>query len=360
MLVMRNIVPKTLESDSPVQVSLLKDGEDQRWNDYIFRCLESSHCHLSGWRRVIQRAYGHQSCYLWAHQDGEVKGILPLISMRSFFVRRSLVSLPFLDDGGICADNEQVRGKLYQEAVRLYEGQAAELLDLRHRYANDLEIPLNGEKVMMILDLPANPDELWKRFDAKLRNQIRKAQKSGLTATWSGKEGLAGFYQVFAANMRDLGSPVHSQRFFAAILEEFPESAKLMLVYKDSQVIGGAVCLFFNRKLIVPWASSLREYFSLCPNNLLYWEMIRWGCENGYQRFDFGRSSPDSGTYRFKKQWGVNEEPLHWQCLSRKVGQTVMPHAGDTKYQWIIRAWSRLPLAVTKLAGPLVRGQISS
>src|SRR5262245_26469495 len=172
----------TFESDSAFEASLLKDGEDQRWNDYIFRCLESSHCHLSGWRRVIQRAYGHQSCYLWAHQDGEVKGILPLISMRSFFVRRSLVSLPFLDDGGICADNEQVQGKLYQEAVRLYEGQATELLDLRHRYANDLEIPLNGEKVMMILDLPANPDELWKRFDAKLRNQVRKAQKSGLTA----------------------------------------------------------------------------------------------------------------------------------------------------------------------------------
>ena len=343
-----------------IEVCQLQSEEEKLWDDYVLRCSESSHCHLSGWRRVIERGYGHQPCYLWARKNGEVRGVLPLVSMRSFLVRRSLVSLPFLDDGGICADNEQVRSSLYDEAVKLYKDQKADFLDLRHRYANNLALPLNGDKVMMILNLPANSDELWKRFDAKLRNQVRKAQKSGLTASWSGKEGLTDFYEVFTANMRDLGSPVHSQRFFAAILEEFPDSAKLMLVRKESQVIGGAVCFFFNGNLIVPWASSLREYFSLCPNNLLYWEMIRWGCEHGYQRFDFGRSSPDSGTYRFKKQWGAIEEPLHWQCLSRKVGQAVMPHAGDAKYQWLIRAWSRLPLAVTKFAGPLLRGQISS
>ena len=213
---------------------------------------------------------------------------------------------------------------------------------------------------MMILDLTNNPDELWKRFDAKLRNQVRKALKSGLTASWSGKEGLSDFYEVFAANMRDLGSPVHSRKFFAAIMEEFADSAKFMLVRKGDQVIGGAACFFFKGNLIVPWASSLREYFSLCPNNLLYWEMIRWGCENGYRRFDFGRSSPGSGTYYFKKQWGAIEEPLHWQCVSRKKGQAAMPHADDSKYQWIIRTWSRLPLSFTKVVGPLVRGQVSS
>jgi serine/alanine adding enzyme len=92
----------------------------------------------------------------------------------------------------------------------------------------------------------------------------------------------------------------------------------------------------------------------------MYWEMIRWGCENGYQRFDFGRSSPGSGTYRFKKQWGAKEEPLHWQWITRKAGQTVTTHADDNKYRWIIRTWSHLPLSFTKLLGPVVRGQVSS
>ena len=216
--------------------------------------------------------------------------------------------------------------------MRLYEGQKANFLDLRHRHADNLDSPRGGEKVMMILDLLDDPDEMWKRFDAKLRNQVRKASKSGLTAGWSSKEGLSDFYKIFAANMRDLGSPVHSHDFFGAILDEFSDSAKIMLVRKDEDSSSAAaVCIFFKGSMIVPWASSLREYFSLCPNNLLYWEMVRWGCENGYRRFDFGRSSPDSGTYRFKKQWGAKEEPLHWQCVSRKIGRAAMPHADDAR-----------------------------
>jgi FemAB-related protein (PEP-CTERM system-associated) len=280
--------------------------------------------------------------------------------MRNVFFRRSLVSMPFLDDGGICADDEQIASRLSEEALRLYDDQKADFLDLRHRYVNKLEFPCAGEKIMMIVDLRANPDDMWKGFDAKLRNQTRKASKSGLTASWSGNETLADFYEVFAANMRDVGSPVHSRNFFAAMLDEFAATAKLMLVRKGGDVIGGAVCLFFKGSMIVPWASSLREYFSLCPNNLLYWEMIRWGCENGYRRFDFGRSSPDSGTYRFKKQWGAEAEPLHWQCVSRKIGRAAMPHADTNKYRWIIKVWSHLPPSFTKFVGPLVRGQVSS
>ncbi len=341
-------------------VHQLQHGENKAWDEYVSRCPEASHCHLSGWGRVIERSYGHRAFYLLARENGEIKGILPLISMRSLLRRRSLVSLPFLDDGGICTTDEQIRAQLYEAALRLCEEQKANVLDLRHRSANNLDIPVHGSKVILSLALAEHPDTMWKRFDAKLRNQIRKAMKSGLTAAWSGLEGLSDFYEVFAANMRDLGSPVHSRQFFAAIFDEFPESAKLMLVRKGQQIIGGAVCLSFRDTLIVPWASSYREYFSLCPNNLLYWEMIRWGCEQGYRRFDFGRSSPQSGTYHFKKQWGTIEEPLHWQCLSRKQGRAVMLHADDTKYQWLIQTWSRLPLSLTKVVGPWVRGQVSS
>jgi serine/alanine adding enzyme len=343
-----------------IEVRPLENGEEKAWDDYVYRCSESSHCHLSGWRRVIARSYGHRSHYLYAQEGRQLKGVLPLIAMRGLFLRRSLVSMPFLDDGGICADNHQIGSRLFQEALRLYEGQKADFLDLRHRYANNLECLRAGAKVMMILDLLDDPDEMWKRFDAKLRNQVRKASKSGLTAGWSSKEGLSDFYKIFAANMRDLGSPVHSRDFFDAILDEFSDNAKIMLVRKDGEVIGGAVCLFFKGSMIVPWASSLREYFSLCPNNLLYWEMIRWGCENGYQRFDFGRSSLDSGTFRFKKQWGAKEEPLHWQCVNRNTGETAILHGDSEKYRWIVKTWSHLPLSLTKLLGPLVRGLVSS
>lgn len=338
----------------------LQGDECRIWDEYVLRCPESNHCHLSGWSRVIERSYGHQSHYLWAQRDGKVSGVLPLISMRSLLFRHALVSLPFLDDGGICADDDFVKERLAQRALRIREDGKADVLDLRHRFPSGLDLPNVGEKVVMVLDLMPDSDTLWKKFDAKLRNQTRKASKSGLTTRWCGRHGLAEFYNVFAANMRDLGSPVHSRGFFEAIFDEFSDSAKLMLVDKEKHVIGGAICLIFKDTMIVPWASSLREFFTLCPNNLLYWEMIRWGCENGYRRFDFGRSSPDSGTYRFKQQWGAKEEPLHWQCISRQLNNSTITQADSSKYRWVIKVWSRLPLSLTKLVGPLVRRQISN
>jgi len=110
----------------------------------------------------------------------------------------------------------------------------------------------------------------------------------------------------------------------------------------------------------VPWASAKKEYLPLCPNNLAYWEMMRWGCENRYRWFDFGRSSVGSGTYNFKKQWGAVDRPLHWQALTRTDGRSARLHAENPSYQWMIQTWRRLPVAMTKVIGPLVRGQISS
>jgi len=335
-------------------------GEERVWDDFVYQSNNGSHCHLSGWRRVMERAYGHRSFYFRAQENGAMKGILPLILIRSALFGRSLVSLPFLDEGGICSNDNETGAELYQASVQLLGDCKAGSLDLRHRHPSGLDLPFQTLKVTLTLKLADNPDGMWELFDAKLRNQVRKALKSGITACWDGFESLSDFYEVFATNMRDLGSPVHSRKFFAAILDEFPDSARLILIRKGNQTIGGGLCLFFKDTLLMPWASSNREYFSLCPNNLLYWEVIRWGCEKGHRVFDFGRSSRGSGTYRFKKQWGAVEEPLHWQCLNRNSRSAVPMRADDPQYRWAVQTWKRLPLAITNSIGPLLRKQMSN
>jgi serine/alanine adding enzyme len=285
---------------------------------------------------------------------------LPLILVPGLLFGRSFVSLPFLDEGGICADDEQTEAELYQKALRLLEDHRTQGLDLRHRYPTGLQIPVHGSKVTLVLELKSDPDEMWDGFDAKLRNQIRKATKSGLTVSWHHAEGLTDFYDVFSANMRDLGSPVHSRDFFAAILKEFCDRAKLILVRKGDYVIGGGLCFSFGDTLLMPWAASRREYFSLCPNNLLYWEAIRLGCEKGYKRFDFGRSSFGTGPYRFKRQWGGIDEPLHWQYIARNGQPKTLLQADDPRLQWAVQTWQRLPVGLANLLGPALRKRMSN
>jgi FemAB-related protein (PEP-CTERM system-associated) len=215
-----------------IELCRFEGNEEESWDGYVDRCAHATHFHLNGWRRVIEQSYGHRPFYLWAKENGEPKGILPIVLIRSILFGRSLVSLPFLDYGGICADDPQTKIELYRAALELLTDHKADSLDLRHCKPIGLELPLQGTKITFTLELADNPDRMWTRLDGKTRNQIRKAQKSGLTVSWNGSESLSDFYDVFATNMRDLGSPVHSRRFFDALLGEFPESARMILVHK--------------------------------------------------------------------------------------------------------------------------------
>jgi FemAB-related protein (PEP-CTERM system-associated) len=293
-------------------------------------------------------------------ENSQTSGILPLTVVRSMLFGKSLVSLPFVDYGGICADDEDTESRLFQAAAQILTDHRLDCLDLRQRRPTRIKLPFQQLKVTLVLALLEDSDRMFGEFDGKLRNQIRKAFKSGLSVSWCGADGLDGFYEVFAANMRDLGSPVHSRKFFRAILREFPESSKILLVKKDQDVIGGGLCLCFKDSLLVPWASSRRASFTLGPNNLLYWEAIRWGCSNGYKLFDFGRSSLGSGPYHFKKQWGAKEEPLYWQTLVRNGQTAVNLRPDDPKYQWLVQSWRRLPVALSKFIGPLLRKRLSN
>jgi FemAB-related protein (PEP-CTERM system-associated) len=195
---------------------------------------------------------------------------------------------------------------------------------------------------------------MWNALDRKVRNQVRKAEKSDLTTVTGGVELLDDFYAVFARNMRDLGTPVYSQSLFKAILGSFPRDARLHLARLKGQTIAGAFTYAYGDTMEVPSASSLREHRSLCPNHLLYWSMIKGAIEQGRTVFDFGRSSPNDGTYNFKEQWGGVPEQLWWEYRLTADATIPADDRKSAKFHATIEAWKRLPLAVATLLGPRI------
>jgi FemAB-related protein (PEP-CTERM system-associated) len=195
---------------------------------------------------------------------------------------------------------------------------------------------------------------MWEAFDRKVRNQIRKAEKSGLTRQVGGAELLDDFYHVFSRNMRDLGTPVYSRQFFAEVLAAFPLRTELHIVRQGTQPIGASLTFRTRSTTEVPWASSIRDYNALCPNHLLYWGMIQRAAALGCGVFDFGRSTPHEGTYRFKEQWGALAVPLCWEyaLVDRRELPDTSPQ--NRKFDIAIKLWQRLPLPITNLIGPRI------
>jgi lipid II:glycine glycyltransferase (peptidoglycan interpeptide bridge formation enzyme) len=223
----------------------------------------------------------------------------------------------------------------------------------------------------MLLKLPESSSVLLASFKAKLRSQIRKPVRDGLTVQVGGKDLLDPFYRLFSINMRDLGSPVHSEAWLRAVLGAYGNRAHLVLVrMPDKTPAAGGILLCHPNQVSVPWASALRCFNRFNPNMLLYWTLLSLACDLGYPAFDFGRSTPGEGTYRFKAQWGARPGPLHWSGIdlpsdrretgisSARAGEATAAHSGKARAaaESVIQ---KMPLGLLKVLGPNARKYIS-
>lgn len=329
------------------------------WDAYVEVHAHATGYHSWAWRAVIERAFQHQAHYLAVRDaSGTICGVLPLIRFKSWLFGRFLVSLPFLNYAGILADHDAAREALLDAATDLARAHGCRHIELRHIGRQLHGVPVRQHKVTLLRPLEETVDQAWKRLDNKVRNQVRKAEKSGLTGAAGGAELLGEFYPVFAHNMRDLGTPVYSRRFFEEIMAALPHRARVFVVRTGATPVAAGIGLTWRETIEVPWASSLREHRQLCPNMLLYWLVIRHGIEVGLRTLDFGRSTPHEGTYRFKRQWGAEPVPLHWEYWLA-TGATLPDHGPtNPKMRLAIAAWQRLPVKLTNVLGPPLVRQI--
>lgn len=333
-------------------IERLNPAETRRWDDFVARTEGASLYHRAALRDVIESTFGHDTHYLCAKASGsEIVGIFPLVRLRSRLFGDYLVSMPYFNYGGPVAVDPETVDALLARATEIAHELGCSHMEVRE-CSPRVDWPVRHDKVAMWLDLPGTADELWQGLSAKLRSQIRRPLKEGAEVIHGGADLLDEFYAVFSRNMRDLGTPVYPKRFFAAVQETFPQASCIIVIRLLGRPVAAGFLLGFRDRLEIPWASSLREANPLGVNMLLYWEALKGAIEGGYRVFDFGRSTRDSGPYRFKAQWGAREIALYWHYWLRDGGRPPELNPHNPKYRLAISAWQRLPLGVANRLGP--------
>lgn len=336
------------------ELTVSADAGEHEWDAFVAAQPSASGYHVWRWSRVFERAFGHETLYLAARAAGAIVGVLPLVTMRSRLFGRFMVSLPFVNYGGLVVSDPCATDALVAAAKREADARGLAHIELRHDERRMPDLPVRQHKVAMTLALPQGVEAAWNGLDRKVRNQVRKAQKSGLTTEIGGADLVTAFYGVFARNMRDLGTPVYGRRFFDEVLDAFPGQMRVVVVRQGALTVAAGIGYEHDGILEVPWASSLKEYRALCANNLLYWSFIEDAAARGLKTLDFGRSTPGEGTYEFKRQWGAVARPLFWEYAL--VGTRALPdHSpANPKFQAAIAMWKRLPVPVATLIGPRI------
>lgn len=343
-----------LSKPSIESLVITTDARPQEWDEFVNAHAHANRYHVSGWRRIFEDVFGHETLYLSARRGRAIVGVLPLVVLKSRLFGSFAVSLPFVDGGGVCTSDAEAAELLVARARALAAERRLSHVELRHVSRQFPELPVRQHKVGMTMPLAADAKQAWDALDRKVRNQVRKGEKSELTTRSGGVELVDAFYGVFMRNMRDLGTPVYPRQLFEMTLRVFADSARVFVVDKGDTVVAAGIALIHRGVIAVPWASSLREYRALCANNLLYWRLIEHGVASGCHTFDFGRSTPGEGTFQFKEQWGAQPFPLYWeyQMLGGGTPPELNPH--NPKFKAAIETWKRLPVPVTAWLGPRI------
>jgi serine/alanine adding enzyme len=333
----------------------VSDTAPAGWDEYVGAHAAGTAYHRAAAVSIGTRAFSLRAAFLTAWRGSQLAGVLPLVQQSSFLFGRFLVSVPFFTYGGILADDEGAAAGLAERAAVLAGERRSDYLELRHSApVPGLTLAERLDKVSMMLPLPRDEDALAKQLGSKLRSQIRRADREQLEVVWGGIELLPEFYRVFAMTMHALGTPVYPPRFFALVCEQLADLAAVLVLRVKGEAQAAAITIRHGQRIEVPWAAATLEAKRAAVNMRMYWEIMRFCIQREATVFDFGRSTVDSGTYRFKQQWGAKPRQLHWHYWLPAGTEAPKLNNANPKYALASAVWKRLPLWSANLIGPQI------
>jgi serine/alanine adding enzyme len=327
------------------------------WDEFVRARPDATVYLLGGWALLAREVFGHSAYFIEARDAaGALGGVLPVVRQKSLLFGDCLTSMPFFNYGGALAVTPELTVALMEQARSLAQQLGSRYLEFRDTEPRPGEWRVRTDKVTLMLDLPGDFAALSKQLGAKLRSQVKRAERENPSVRVGGVELLDDFYGIFCRTMRDLGTPVYPRRFFAAILERFRNECVLVVVDRAGQPAAAAFLVLSSQRAEVPWAACREDAKPGGFNMRLYWEVLRVVVERGCRQFDFGRSTVDSGTYRFKLQWGAKPVQLYWHRWERGVASNEPPRpaAEGRVMRYATAVWKRLPLGVANTLGPIV------
>lgn len=330
----------------------LTSDREKAWDDFVAGNESATFFHLTGWKRVVEKTFGFKPYYLASWDGDRIEGILPLFLVPRLPTGKCLMSIPFAVYGGIVAEGKEAEGRLFESARELLERVGGRYLELRHVGKSGLPLAVKDLYATFRRPIFSSEEANLNAIPRKERAEIRKGIKNGLVSRIGGEEHLDRFFRVYGHSVRNLGSPVYPKALFRNLLEEFKERCRIMTVWHRESMAAGVMTFFFKDQVMPYYGGALKEGFALSVNDFMYWELMRYGLENGYGTFDFGRSKKGTGPYRFKEHWGFVPQPLSYEYLL--PGNAPMPDASpaNPRYAAAISLWKKLPQGLTDLLGP--------
>jgi len=335
-----------------MQIRQLDPADVARWDAFVDSCAEATFFHRAGWKDVIERAFGHRTHYLLAEESGVIRGVLPLGHVKSRLFGNALISAPFCVYGGVAAETDEARRALEAAACALANDLRVDHLEMRNIAPRRADWATKDLYVTFRKVIDPDPEKNMAAIPRKQRAMVRKGIQGGLASEID--EGVERFFGAYSESVRNLGTPVFPKRYFETLRGVFGRDCEVLTVVKDGRTVASVMSFYFRDQVIPYYGGGTEEARELKGNDFMYWEVMRRACERGSQVFDYGRSKVNTGSYHFKKNWGFEPEPLHYEYFLVCAREVPDVNPLNPKYRLFINLWQKLPLGVSQLVGPML------
>ncbi|MGF1765208.1 FemAB family XrtA/PEP-CTERM system-associated protein [Aliivibrio kagoshimensis] len=338
-----------------IVINNLQPSLHAAWDRYVEGHEQGSFFHYAAWSSIATDVFNHSSHYLIAQQDDTIVGVLPLIEQKSMLFGHALISTPFCAVGGTLADNDYVRRQLENEALAIGRELSVDYVELRDQYPCEFSEPwqLHCKHANFSAPIADDNEQILTSIKRKQRAVVRHSLKNDLI--YSNEDNVDVCFNLYAQSVRNLGTPVFSKLLFVKLKEYFGERCETVVIYNaDQQPISSVMNFYFQDTVLPYYAGSsdlARQYKS---HDFMYYQLMCHAKESGCQHFDFGRSKVDSGSYKFKRNWGFSEQKLYYRIALINAVSLPNLSPNNPKYQLLIKAWKKLPLPISNFIGPFL------
>jgi FemAB-related protein (PEP-CTERM system-associated) len=255
--------------------------------------------------------------------------------------------------GGAAANTDEAARALEDEADRLAGSLGVSHLELRHIERRHPDWPLQDLYVTFRKPIEADDEANMLAIPRKQRAMVRKGMRNGLRAEVD--DDVDRFFALYADNMHRHGTPALPKRYFKALRDTFAADCDVLTVTApDGRPLSSVMTFWFRDEVLPYYAGDDEAARELAGNDFKYWSLMRRACARGAKVFDYGRSKRGSGSYAFKKNWGFEPQPLHYEYRLYKRDAVPQHNPANARYQWLIQAWRRMPIGLANRIGPLV------
>ena len=300
-------------------MKVVREIKKKKWSDFVYDHPNGNIFQTPEMYEVYRGTKNYEPIFLAViNKDNEILGILLSVIQREYEGPFGSLTARSIIWGGPLVKNEDEQ--VFTLILREYN-KIARKMAIYSQFRNLWDIQKFSDSfnnlgyyfedhLNIILDISKPESLLWKEVHPKRRNEIRRALKEGTSMKeLKSSADIDRMYEILYEVYKNTKLPIADKSLFISAFRILSSRGmiKYFAAFNNRKIIG-AICILAYREILYDWyAGSLKEFYHKYPNDLLPWEVFKWGKERGYTVFDFGGAGkPDKkyGVREYKKKFG--------------------------------------------------------